>query len=529
MNEMRKVLLVVLMVVACGLAADSTWDGEGGDNLWTTAANWSGDVVPPAGNRIMMSIEDECILSSGSVTPTKLILGAGTTDPGAVMTFSGGSLTNGSYWYVGYGAVSTLNVTSSASVITTRDLSLGANGGKGTVNVSAGTINVTGTTSDCLKVDGLSVVNLSGGSITTNVLTIGSYGLVDISGNGVLTLTGDQTALADTYIADSYIVAEGGALTASYIFNGSDTLIYSPNNTEILMQAYNPTPEDGAFEPDPDVTLSWSAGVNTVSHNLYFGQDNTNLPLLAGGLTVETYDLDELEFGSAYYWRVDEVKADTSVETGDTWMFTTRGTLAIEEFYYDTEPNLLNVWSAGTNTTIGLSVDPEPARDGSAMAIDYDNSLAPYYSEASFTPELTDFTSYNLASFELRYYGLPANSSEDMYVTLSDGVNSATVELDETATLIEDWYFFRIAYSEFTDNNPSLDLTNIQTVTVGVGSKLAPTPGGSGTLYVDNLRLWIARCMETPAADLTGDCKVNIDDLAELAQGWTANGIWPTE
>jgi hypothetical protein len=35
-------------------------------------------------------------------------------------------------------------------------------------------------------------------------------------------------------------------------------------------------------------------------------------------------------------------------------------------------------------------------------------------------------------------------------------------------------------------------------------------------------------CVLPPAYDLTGDCKVNIDDIAALASGWLDCGLVPS-
>ena len=36
--------------------AIGTWDGGGADNLWTTAANWVGDVAPQPGDDLRMPV-----------------------------------------------------------------------------------------------------------------------------------------------------------------------------------------------------------------------------------------------------------------------------------------------------------------------------------------------------------------------------------------------------------------------------------------------------------------------------------------
>lgn len=58
MKRNRAVLLSVVLL-GCGVsvvsAVDRTWDGEGGDGLWGTAANWSGDTVPGSADRAIIT------------------------------------------------------------------------------------------------------------------------------------------------------------------------------------------------------------------------------------------------------------------------------------------------------------------------------------------------------------------------------------------------------------------------------------------------------------------------------------------
>ena len=39
----------------CGTTTTRTWDGGGADNLFTTAANWTGEVVPDCNDNIAVT------------------------------------------------------------------------------------------------------------------------------------------------------------------------------------------------------------------------------------------------------------------------------------------------------------------------------------------------------------------------------------------------------------------------------------------------------------------------------------------
>jgi len=119
--------------------------------------------------------------------------------------------------------------------------------------------------------------------------------------------------------------------------------------------------------------------------------------------------------------------------------------------------------------------------------------------------------------------GIKSNVAAPVYVTLYDSsAKSATVNHDDPnialATSYQEWL---IPLARFTSLNPSLDLKNIQKITLGTGGA---DNRGTGTLYFDDVRLYIPRCMAGrpgPAADLTGsDCMVDYSDLQLLTNNW---------
>jgi len=88
-------------------------------------------------------------------------------------------------------------------------------------------------------------------------------------------------------------------------------------------QATNPDPPDGATDVSINADLSWTAGENTMSHDVYFGTDSTpDIGEYLGNQQSTTYDLDPLDYSTTYYWRIDEINA-YGTTTGDLWSFTT--------------------------------------------------------------------------------------------------------------------------------------------------------------------------------------------------------------
>ena len=129
-------------------------------------------------------------------------------------------------------------------------------------------------------------------------------------------------------------------------FNGTldDFRIYNRLLTpEEIIEVMKGGPTDIASNPDPKIgdddaarepVLSWKPGMYANTHNLFLGTDfndvndaTTANPLNAAlfeGLDVNSCEPGRLEFGTVYYWRVDEVNAPSSPGTlrGDIWSFT---------------------------------------------------------------------------------------------------------------------------------------------------------------------------------------------------------------
>ncbi|MBW7991961.1 MAG: hypothetical protein FVQ84_18360 [Planctomycetes bacterium] len=100
--------------------------------------------------------------------------------------------------------------------------------------------------------------------------------------------------------------------------------------------AVDPVPADGALYEDTTAILSWLPGLNSVSHDAYFGENIADVSEGAGdtfqGNQTDAFFTvgiagspvpDGLVPGITYYWRIDEIEADgTTINKGDIWSFT---------------------------------------------------------------------------------------------------------------------------------------------------------------------------------------------------------------
>jgi hypothetical protein len=87
-----------------------------------------------------------------------------------------------------------------------------------------------------------------------------------------------------------------------------------------LDKASQPTPPSGSTNISGHIVLSWLAGSNTLSHDIYFGA--TSPGTFRTNQTNTVFAPGVLNPGTTYYWRVNERKS-SGVVTGDVWSLRT--------------------------------------------------------------------------------------------------------------------------------------------------------------------------------------------------------------
>jgi hypothetical protein len=77
-----------------------------------------------------------------------------------------------------------------------------------------------------------------------------------------------------------------------------------------------------------------------------------------------------------------------------------------------------------------------------------------------------------------------------MYVAVASGGGTPAVVRhdDPGATQIGDWTQWLINLKQFSDGG--VNLTNVNTISIGFGDKNNPRPGGSGMMLFDDIRLY---------------------------------------
>ncbi len=281
--------------------------------------------------------------------------------------------------------------------------------------------------------------------------------------------------------------------------------------------ASRPIPADSAADIPRDAILSWRSGELALAHDVYFGTnfDDVNQAgpadprgVLVGQNQVDTtYDPPGLlDYNQTYYWRVDEVN-DTNPESpwrGNVWSFTAANFLVVEDFedYNDYAPNeIWNTWIDGYGVPTNGATSGYPDPDFNAgehfmetsivhsgaqsMPIFYDNGAG--LSEVTKTlTDGRDWTREGVVTLMLFYYGDAANAAEQMYVALNG--NAVVNNPDANAALVTEWTPLSIPLQDFAGKG--VNLANVSSISIGFGNKANPVAGGSGHVFVDDIRLY---------------------------------------
>jgi hypothetical protein len=227
----------------------------------------------------------------------------------------------------------------------------------------------------------------------------------------------------------------------------------------VPVQARAPQPATSAKDVGVDTSLDWRPGRQAASHQVYFGTDAnavTNGTAAAKSVAEHSFVPDSLNFGTTYYWRVDEANAVTY--PGSVWSFTTQEYAAVDDFesYTDKQgEEIFAAWIDGfTNGTNGSTVGYFTALGGTfaetvithggkqSMPFEYNNVKPPYYSEAERTFDtVQDWTVHGADTLVLYFRGNPAAFAEAAgTITMSGGGTDIWNTTDE----------FRFAFKSLT-------------------------------------------------------------------------------
>lgn len=373
-----------------------------------------------------------------------------------------------------------------------------------------------------------------GAAFHTTSVTAGGEDITDIASWSTTCIATDSTGAYAQYqsIADANVVWTSEFFTLEpYRQLTTSTYSGEPDGIELFALTYEPNTFTKAWNPRPNpndpagalanVVLEWNAGIGAVSHDVYFGSDaaavaaadNASVEFM-GNYPGTSYAVSGLIPGSVYYWRVDEIGADSSAVTGDVWPLIVSGREIIDNFETYSDPNVLQeIWEVVGDASISL--ESTIALDRHSMQIDYDHTGESHTTEVMLVPAQSDWTVKNAMSFSLYFRGLLTNEQESLSVVLESGNGSGVQNFvyngNPASVSGTTWTEWAIDYKDIT-----VDLNNITKLTVVIGNG---TGTAAGTLYIDNIALYACR----PGGlmtDLNGDCVVDLSDFAVMAAEW---------
>ena len=292
-----------------------TWDGGGGDNNWTTAANWVGDVAPVAGDDLVFTGSTRTTpyndFTAGTTFNSISLIGANGASSnfslsGNNFTLSGGTtaITNsaGTAGVGGYDLTINNNITFSTAAPTLTLATTTANG-----------INLAGTVDN----GGYTITINNTGSNTNFHLTgniSGSGGLV-LNGPAIVMISGTNTYSGGTTINAGAVKFNSnqpmGVAGASVIVNGGSLDSYSSNRT---LPDYVWTLNANFAYAGSNRALNLGAGSITLNTDITFDvQSNT---FTIGGVISGAHNIIKTGNGTLYLGGSNTFTGSTTVNAG---------------------------------------------------------------------------------------------------------------------------------------------------------------------------------------------------------------------
>jgi hypothetical protein len=227
--------------------------------------------------------------------------------------------------------------------------------------------------------------------------------------------TGSSNYAANTTVPFNGVSAKYVEIDANSNFSGGIFDQYGLSEVRFLYipaRARKPVPTSGEADVALDAVLSWRAGREAETHDIYFGtsrQEVAEATVATESFSGESCEIvyvpSSLALGQRYYWKVVETDPDSEVWESDIWNFSTIQNFVVDDFesYTDFSPDeVFNTWIDGYDDTSNGSTAGYPDPDfllldehymetvivhggDQSMPFFYDNSGSIAYSEATRT------------------------------------------------------------------------------------------------------------------------------------------------
>jgi len=315
--------------------------------------------------------------------------------------------------------------------------------------------------------------------------------------------------------------------------------------------ARQPQPADESTTETANVVLAWRSGREAASHQVYLGMDAADLAL-AGTTSESSFVPSDLTYGTTYFWSVSEVNdAETvTAHAGDVWSFQIPDSIAVDDFeaYDDNCNRIFFAWTDGLGHNGGEQIDncDVPSSNGNGTGSIVGNAQAPFAEqtivragtqsmpfEYDNSADSSSEISVNTDDLAIGRDWTPGAPETLVLWILGDAGNAATDRLYlkvNNAKVIYDGDLAKAAWTQWNIDLAGLgiDLSNV--TTLSIGTERIGASGGSGLLFIDEIRLYRVAPVSAQAVSLKND----FDALAVGAsmhdvdgwEGWWGDAQW---
>ncbi len=207
------------------------------------------------------------------------------------------------------------------------------------LNISGGTLNVNGKVLVPTNSGGQGKINIEGGTMNCNYTSdplqvYSGLGSINLEGDGELVLSSDWRSKLDAYSSDGRLKAYEGEAEVLITYVDGKTIATAAGTPSGPGLAKYPIPENTATGVETfEISLSWTKSETALYSDFYFSEDlqkiseaNNLCPdVYKERLETNSYFLDELDYYTTYYWRIDQIDANGILTKGNIWQFTTVG------------------------------------------------------------------------------------------------------------------------------------------------------------------------------------------------------------
>ena len=282
-------------------------------------------------------------------------------------------------------------------------------------------------------------ITLTGPEVSVGVWTHVAWVWDFTANRSELYIDGESVALGEAsntleHASESIIGRHPSATTASFLGAIDEVRVYDHaldlGEIQAAMRgsaalSSSPNPKNDTTDVLRDHVLSWKSGQFAAKHNVYFGTtfEDVNSATVAtlSDLDVNSFDPGRLEFGTSYFWRVDEVNGtpDKTVYRGDVWRF-------------EVEPYSIEIPGAAIAVTASSSSNefsvPQKTLDGSGLGADGSHTIAPDTMWFTASVDLDPWIQYEFSDVQKLDSMKVWNSNSAAEMAIGWGVKDVVIE-----------------------------------------------------------------------------------------------------